>query len=210
GAVGCHYAAPGEHSGAKGLAQGPRVATCGIRTQPLVSPLEHKPPVLTTRPPLPLLARSSHVTGTNNETLKLLSVAVMGLYCDVTSCLSSEFVEQKIEEFLVTFGERLSSLSEETFRNQVTALIKLKECEDAHLGEEVDRNWFEVVTQQYVFDRLNREIEVLKVFTQEELISWFLEHRGSSSRKLSVHVSTELRWSLSWFWCWFSDIPDQL
>ncbi|MEQ2299323.1 hypothetical protein AMECASPLE_014033 [Ameca splendens] len=53
GAVGCHCAAPGEHSGAKGLAQGPRVVICGIRTQPLVSPLEHKPPVLTTRPPLP-------------------------------------------------------------------------------------------------------------------------------------------------------------
>ncbi|KAM4739813.1 nardilysin b isoform 2-T3 [Anableps anableps] len=100
---------------------------------------------------------------------------------------SSELVEQKIEDFLVSFGERLSSLSEETFRAQVTALIKLKECEDAHLGEEVDRNWFEVVTQQYLFDRLNREIEVLKVFSQEELVSWFLEHRGSS-RKLSVHV----------------------
>ncbi|MEQ2274405.1 hypothetical protein XENORESO_020551 [Xenotaenia resolanae] len=53
GAVGCHCAAPGEHSGAKGLAQGPRVVICGIQTWPLVSPLEHKPPVLTTRPPLP-------------------------------------------------------------------------------------------------------------------------------------------------------------
>lgn len=40
----------------------------------------------------------------------------------------------------------------------MTALVKLKECEDAHLGEEVDRNWFEVVTQQYVFDRLNKEV----------------------------------------------------
>ncbi|MEQ2253115.1 hypothetical protein ILYODFUR_028850 [Ilyodon furcidens] len=28
-------------------------AICGIRTWPLVSPPEHKPPVLTTRPPLP-------------------------------------------------------------------------------------------------------------------------------------------------------------
>lgn len=36
--------------------------------------------------------------------------------------------------------------------------MKLKECEDTHLGEEVDRNWAEVVTQQYVFDRLNREV----------------------------------------------------
>ncbi|XP_044217327.1 nardilysin-like [Thunnus albacares] len=101
---------------------------------------------------------------------------------------STEFVDAKIEEFLLSFGERLSGLSEEAFRTQVTALIKLKECEDAHLGEEVDRNWFEVVTQQYIFDRLNKEIEALKLFTQEELVSWFLEHRNSSSRKLSVHV----------------------
>ncbi|MEQ2286969.1 hypothetical protein AMECASPLE_007776 [Ameca splendens] len=35
------------HSGSKGLAQGPRVVICGIRTWPLVSLLEHKPPVLT-------------------------------------------------------------------------------------------------------------------------------------------------------------------
>ncbi|TMS19969.1 Nardilysin [Larimichthys crocea] len=101
---------------------------------------------------------------------------------------STEFVEAKIEEFLVSFGERLASLSEEAFKTQVTALIKLKECEDAHLGEEVDRNWFEVVTQQYVFKRLNKEIEALKLFSQEELVSWFLEHRNTSSRKLSVHV----------------------
>lgn len=74
---------------------------------------------------------------------------------------STELVEAKIEEFLVSFGERLSGLSEEAFGTQVTALIKLKECEDAHLGEEVDRNWFEVVTQQYVFKRLNKEVSSL-------------------------------------------------
>uniref|UniRef100_A0AAX7T556 Nardilysin a (N-arginine dibasic convertase) n=1 Tax=Astatotilapia calliptera TaxID=8154 RepID=A0AAX7T556_ASTCA len=79
--------------------------------------------------------------------------------------------------------------SEVTVYYQVTALVKLKECEDTHLGEEVDRNWAEVVTQQYVFDRLNREIEALKQMTRDELVSWFKEHRGQSSRKLSVHVS---------------------
>uniref|UniRef100_A0A3P9K9K4 Nardilysin n=1 Tax=Oryzias latipes TaxID=8090 RepID=A0A3P9K9K4_ORYLA len=100
---------------------------------------------------------------------------------------STEFVEAKMEEFLQKFGERLSSLTEEAFSTQVTSLIKLKECEDAHLGEEVERNWFEVVTQQYVFNRLNKEIEALKVFAKEELVSWFLEHRDNS-RKLSVHV----------------------
>ncbi|XP_051803517.1 nardilysin-like [Acanthochromis polyacanthus] len=100
---------------------------------------------------------------------------------------SSELVEAKIEDFLRSFGERLAALSEDAFNTQVTALIKLKECEDAHLGEEVDRNWFEVVTQQYLFNRLHKEIEALKAFRQEDLVSWFSEHR-TNSRKLSVHV----------------------
>uniref|UniRef100_A0A671YTU8 Nardilysin convertase n=1 Tax=Sparus aurata TaxID=8175 RepID=A0A671YTU8_SPAAU len=78
--------------------------------------------------------------------------------------------------------------SEVTVYYQVTALVKLKECEDTHLGEEVDRNWGEVVTQQFVFDRLNREIEALKQMTRDELVSWFHEHRGQNSRKLSMHV----------------------
>ncbi|XP_041827551.1 nardilysin-like [Melanotaenia boesemani] len=101
---------------------------------------------------------------------------------------NTELVELKIEEFLVSFGEKLNALTEEAFSTQVTALVKMKECEDTHLGEEVNRNWAEVVTQEYVFDRLNREIEALKQMTREELVSWFQGHREQSSRKLSVHV----------------------
>uniref|UniRef100_A0A4W5RE46 Nardilysin b (N-arginine dibasic convertase) n=1 Tax=Hucho hucho TaxID=62062 RepID=A0A4W5RE46_9TELE len=104
---------------------------------------------------------------------------------------NTDYVETKIEEFLVSFGEKMTNLTDEAFKTQVTALIKLKECEDTHLGEEVDRNWFEVVTQQYVFDRLNREIEALKLITKAELVSWFMEHRDTTSKKLSVHVRGE-------------------
>ncbi|XP_039598372.1 nardilysin-like [Polypterus senegalus] len=101
---------------------------------------------------------------------------------------NTELVDQKIEQFLVNFGEMMTNLTDEAFKAQVTALIKLKECEDTHLGEEVDRNWAEVVTQQYVFDRLNREIESLRSISKSEMVSWFLAHRGQSSRKLSIHV----------------------
>uniref|UniRef100_A0A8C2GCF4 Nardilysin a (N-arginine dibasic convertase) n=1 Tax=Cyprinus carpio TaxID=7962 RepID=A0A8C2GCF4_CYPCA len=81
--------------------------------------------------------------------------------------------------------------SEVTVYFQVTALVKLKGCEDTHLGEEVDRNWTEVVTQQYVFDRLSREIDALKLMTKAELVNWYMEHRGQGNRKLSVHVKEE-------------------
>ncbi|XP_061897339.1 nardilysin-like isoform X2 [Entelurus aequoreus] len=104
------------------------------------------------------------------------------------SKFNTELVELKIEEFLTLFGETLSAMTDDAFRTQVTALVKLKECEDTHLGEEVDRNWSEVVTQQYVFDRLNREVEALKQMSHDELLSWFQEHRGANSRQLSVHV----------------------
>uniref|UniRef100_A0A4W6E5W2 Nardilysin convertase n=1 Tax=Lates calcarifer TaxID=8187 RepID=A0A4W6E5W2_LATCA len=96
----------------------------------------------------------------------------------------------KIGFISTTFPKPMYNLSHCSPKIQVTALVKLKECEDTHLGEEVDRNWAEVVTQQYVFDRLNREIEALKQMSRAELVSWFQEHRGQNSRKLSVHVSS--------------------
>nr|XP_055197573.1 nardilysin isoform X2 [Nyctereutes procyonoides] len=101
---------------------------------------------------------------------------------------NSEVVDKKIEEFLSSFEEKIENLTEDAFNTQVTALIKLKECEDTHLGEEVDRNWNEVVTQQYLFDRLAHEIEALKSFSKSDLVCWFKAHRGPGSKMLSVHV----------------------
>lgn len=88
---------------------------------------------------------------------------------------SSEFVELKIEEFLQVFGHRLSSLSRDAFRSQVRALIQLKQCEDAHLGEEVERHWFEVVTQQYVFTRLSKEVRTTHIQTEAYEHAHFLD-----------------------------------
>ncbi|XP_063156335.1 nardilysin-like [Candoia aspera] len=101
---------------------------------------------------------------------------------------NSEFVDKKIEEFFAHFEKKLHNLSEEEFLAQVSALIKLKRTDDSHLGEEVDRNWNEVITQQYVFDRLAREIVALKSLTRTQLVEWFLHFRKKHKRVLSIHV----------------------
>lgn len=36
------------------------------------------------------------------------------------------------------------------------------------------------------------QIEALKQMTRDELVSWFHEHRGQNSRKLSMHVGNVL------------------
>uniref|UniRef100_A0A8B9PED5 Nardilysin n=1 Tax=Apteryx owenii TaxID=8824 RepID=A0A8B9PED5_APTOW len=78
--------------------------------------------------------------------------------------------------------------SEVTVYYQVNSLINIKECEDSSLGEEVDRNWNEVMSQQYLFDRLACEIEALKSFTKADLVEWFQTLRGSFRKILSIHV----------------------
>uniref|UniRef100_A0A7M4FS50 Nardilysin convertase n=1 Tax=Crocodylus porosus TaxID=8502 RepID=A0A7M4FS50_CROPO len=93
---------------------------------------------------------------------------------------NSELVDKKIEEFLSCFEEKIKHLSDEAFSTQVTALIKLKECEDSHLGEEVDRNWNEVVTQQYLFDRLARETRKIRVGRDLKEVVGFGKHEGDS------------------------------
>uniref|UniRef100_A0A8C1VHU3 Nardilysin b (N-arginine dibasic convertase) n=1 Tax=Cyprinus carpio TaxID=7962 RepID=A0A8C1VHU3_CYPCA len=98
---------------------------------------------------------------------------------------STDFVEGKIEAFLDNFEEKMVNLSDEAFQTQVTALIKLKECEDTQLGEEVDRNWFEVLTQQYVFDRLNKEYKIV-------IYKFYLFHKTNffSSRITDIRAFT--------------------
>ncbi|XP_072295428.1 nardilysin-like [Eucyclogobius newberryi] len=100
---------------------------------------------------------------------------------------SSDWVECKMEAFLQAFGGRLSFLSADAFQTQVEALVKQKQNQDSHLGQEVERNWSEVVTQQYVFDRALREVDALLSFSQDDLEFCFSQLR-QETRKLSVHV----------------------
>uniref|UniRef100_A0A8C4WSH3 Nardilysin n=1 Tax=Gopherus evgoodei TaxID=1825980 RepID=A0A8C4WSH3_9SAUR len=100
----------------------------------------------------------------------------------------SELVDKKIEDFLLYFEGRMRLLTEKAFRTQVSALIHIKECEDSCLGEEVDRNWNEIMTQQYLFDRLAHEVEALQSLTKSDLVDWFQAHRGKERKALSIHV----------------------
>ncbi|XP_048364559.1 nardilysin-like [Sphaerodactylus townsendi] len=101
---------------------------------------------------------------------------------------NSELVDRKIEEFLFHFEEKLQNLSHEQFKTQVSSLVKLKQADDAHLGEEVERNWIEVLSQQYLFDRFAREIVALKSLSRKDLVDWFLWHRTKTRKVLSTHV----------------------
>uniref|UniRef100_A0A3P8SUD5 Uncharacterized protein n=1 Tax=Amphiprion percula TaxID=161767 RepID=A0A3P8SUD5_AMPPE len=102
---------------------------------------------------------------------------------------SSEPMEAKIEDFLWSFGECLAALSEDAFNTQGMALIKPRKCEDAHLEKEVDHNCFKVVTQQYLFSRLHKEVNTTHTHT----------HTHTHTIETNTHTTeTQQRHSSTW------------
>ena len=71
---------------------------------------------------------------------------------------SASHVDERIEEFLRQFAIRLDVMTESELETRVQSLIKLKQLPDVSLDEEVSRNWNEVLNEEYLFDRLQREV----------------------------------------------------
>jgi len=97
---------------------------------------------------------------------------------------TADHVDQRIENF---FQEFLADhLTEEAVAEAVSSLIKLKLRADVTLEEEVGRNWQEIMSKEYVFNRNEREVAFLKEIGLEDVKSVLVPLL--STRKLSVQV----------------------
>jgi nardilysin len=67
-------------------------------------------------------------------------------------------IDARIEAFLKRFSKMLKKMREKEMEEVRSSLIKLKQLSDIHLKEEVSRNWNEITSGDYIFDRLEREV----------------------------------------------------
>ena len=65
----------------------------------------------------------------------------------------------RIESFLVSFSK--SHLIEAKITEAINTLSKLKVRADVMLEEEVSRNWNEILSKEYNFNRMEKEIKAL-------------------------------------------------
>lgn len=73
------------------------------------------------------------------------------------------------------------------FEHTKKSLIKIKRVVDNSLNEEVQRNWNEIVSEEYVFNRNKIEAECIATITREELIE-FLMNKSGELRKMSFQT----------------------
>ncbi|RZC33497.1 hypothetical protein BDFB_013233, partial [Asbolus verrucosus] len=104
---------------------------------------------------------------------------------------TTQYINNRVDEFLKYASDMLVNMSEQTFEEEKRRLIETKKYDDVKLEDEVDRNWYnEIVDEYYMFDRSKREIEVIKQLTIAEVNEWWKQHIFSDGeqnfRKLSV------------------------
>ncbi|XP_013394471.1 nardilysin [Lingula anatina] len=124
---------------------------------------------------------------THRDTNGVLGMSVT--VCTQANKFKTQYVDEHIEMFLNEFDEMLQKMSEEEFESLVNAMITTKKCEDSHMGEVADRNWGQIVHQQYIFDRRQKTIAELEKLTLQEFRKWHYQNTLESERKkLSVQV----------------------
>ncbi|KAJ8983824.1 hypothetical protein NQ317_008950 [Molorchus minor] len=105
---------------------------------------------------------------------------------------TSSYIDGRIEEFLKHTQKLLADLTEEELEQTKEDLIKTKLCVDVHLKEEVDRNWAEIISDDYIFDRIKQEVEAINNVKIGEIREWWDKHNvfGSQEnfRKISIQV----------------------
>lgn len=105
---------------------------------------------------------------------------------------TTQHVDERIEAFIRHVRKLLNRMSAKKMDELKNDLIKLKRCGDVVLAEEVGRNWGEITSDQYIFDRHEQEIGCIGEIKIQDLRRWWEDHnkfeKSTNFRKLSVQV----------------------
>lgn len=99
-----------------------------------------------------------------------------------------DYIDEHIENFRKELLGIIKNLSSDDFGQFKESLITTKMAEDVDMVDEVARNWGEICSDEYVFDRAQREAEALRAITEKDLLAFYLETYGEKARKLATQV----------------------
>ncbi|KAK3870248.1 hypothetical protein Pcinc_024512 [Petrolisthes cinctipes] len=131
-----------------------------------------------------------HVFCTNHNTYGILGLSVT--VNTQANKFSVSHVDKKIEAFLENFRNTMANMKDEELMELKETLTSMKQTIDLTLKEEVERNWSEITHGEYVFNRLKRQIELVKDITREGAVTCLRtiteRNNNPTYRKLSVQV----------------------
>ncbi|ALC44693.1 CG10588 [Drosophila busckii] len=100
----------------------------------------------------------------------------------------ADFVEGRLEAFRASMPALVRQLSEEEFNQLRDTLVNSKKLGNLSLHDEVMRNWSEITSGEYFFNRTEMQIQTISQISQEEVIDFLINYEEKNLRKLSVQV----------------------
>lgn len=116
---------------------------------------------------------------------------ILGYSIDVHSQenkFSVDHVDERIENFRSELLKIIEKMPITEFEEYKATLSKIKLTEDSKLNEELVRNWAEVTTGEYAFDRQHKEVEALVTISHADLLQFYRDNYGANERKFSTQV----------------------
>ncbi|XP_022917884.1 nardilysin-like [Onthophagus taurus] len=105
---------------------------------------------------------------------------------------TTDYIDKRIEAFMDYMNKSIKKMPDNKMNQVKRDLIKLKRMADTELEEEAERNWSEIWSREYLFDREEREAKIIEELKNSEIRKFFEDHTTVGSkrflRKLSVQV----------------------
>ncbi|KOC65774.1 Insulin-degrading enzyme, partial [Habropoda laboriosa] len=121
-----------------------------------------------------------------------------GLRIIVQSDKHPKYVEQRINIFLSSMLQYISSITEEEFNAHKEALAIRRLEKPKKMTTLSTVFWNEIATQQYNFDRANIEVAYLRTLIKEQILKFYKDMlQNDIQHKLSVHVLSTIKDSKS-------------
>eukprot|EP00611_Tribonema_gayanum_P026907 TRINITY_DN6514_c0_g1_i4.p1 TRINITY_DN6514_c0_g1~~TRINITY_DN6514_c0_g1_i4.p1 ORF type:complete len:425 (-),score=122.35 TRINITY_DN6514_c0_g1_i4:74-1348(-) len=102
-----------------------------------------------------------------------------------------EYLDERIEAWLVSFREELLALSQEDFDKVKNSIVSAGLEPDMRLGEESERLWGPIATEVLDYGRRWRRADAFKTLSRETVLAFFdryFRQGAPDRRKLSVRV----------------------
>ena len=93
--------------------------------------------------------------------------------------------------FLRQINNLFTFFKDDEFNTTITTLIKMKSQADVTLSEDFERNWNEIQSREYLFDRNLREIKLFEECDKQKMVEFVtavISKSKENRRKLSVQV----------------------
>ena len=126
------------------------------------------------------------VSCTLRKNFGVLGISITVEYQENKNCVT--LIDNKIEEFLRSFYQVLKALTQLEVAAAKRSMVSVKMIDDTDLEKEVIRNWNEIRTGEFVFDRNDLEAFEIEKLTTAEIVQFYKETFMSSRRKLSIQV----------------------